>query len=57
MILDVLYFTVAFLMKMSFLKLVFFSCKMRELETDNKNNEILSLEIEMRYSSNEVKKD
>ena len=55
-ILDVLYFAAVFLMKISFfLELVFFSCKMRELKTDNKNNKILSLEDEIRSSFNKVK--
>ena len=37
-----------------FLKLVFFSCKMKELKTDNRNNEILSLKDEIKSLSNKV---
>ena len=57
-ILDVLYFTATFLIKMFFfLKLVFFSCKTEELEINNKDNEILSLKDKMKSSSNKVEED
>ena len=54
-ILDVLYFTAAFLIKIFFLESVFFSYKMKELETDNRNNEILSLKDEILSSEDEIK--
>ena len=57
-ILDVLCFTAAFLMKMFFfLESVFFDCKTEELETDDRNNKILSSEDEMRSLSNKVEEN
>ena len=40
-----------------FLKSVFFSCKIEELETDNRNNEILSSEDKIKSLSDKVEEN